>query len=325
MAYGLSAAGYEGVAGTLYAPPKIVAKTIEQYHECAITPQIARSNFLSDDDLFCGSKVIFGVEKDIDLFSQDDDNNETPETASGSLIDSGSMTVCNSQKFKIKISNHDKKIMCGNFDMWESDVRRNIDKGIVRLVDNYSLPKVMASAHSDNVGHRAGKITHSIDLGWQDATALNGNTPAGFEQMILSLAEVAEEAGMMCSPGSTPGVGMDGTPIILIPSKLKRYALQLMKQMDTCCSDKSAMRTGLLGNLYGFNIISTTKMVPQNFGAAGNLAPVMLVDPQQVLHAFDIINDKWYEGMFEDYLVGEFVWETSVFNRHGVAVAISKV
>jgi hypothetical protein len=43
------------------------------------------------------------------------------------------------------------------------------------------------------------------------------------------------------------------------------------------------------------------------------------------LHAFDIINDKWYEGMFEDYLVGEFVWETSVFNRHGVAVAISKV
>jgi hypothetical protein len=83
MAYGLSAGGYEGVAGTLYAPPKIVAKTIEQYHECAITPQIARSNFLSDDDLFCGSKVIFGVEKDIDRFSQDDDNNETPETASG--------------------------------------------------------------------------------------------------------------------------------------------------------------------------------------------------------------------------------------------------
>jgi hypothetical protein len=51
----------------------------------------------------------------------------------------------------------------------------------------------------------------------------------------------------------------------------------------------------------------------------------MLIDPSQVLHAFDVINDKWYEGKFEDYLVGEFIWETSVFNPHGVAVAISKV
>jgi hypothetical protein len=85
------------------------------------------------------------------------------------------------------------------------------------------------------------------------------------------------------------------------------------------------MRTGLIGSLYGMNIISSTRILPKNYGPAGNLAPVMLIDPSQVLHAFDVINDKWYEGKFEDYLVGEFVWETHVFNPHGVAVAISKV
>ena len=51
----------------------------------------------------------------------------------------------------------------------------------------------------------------------------------------------------------------------------------------------------------------------------------MLVDPNQVLHAFDVVTNKWYEGKFEDYLVGEFVWDTHVFNPDGVVVAISKV
>jgi septin family protein len=76
MSQNQAAAGYESVRGSLYAPPKIVAKTVELYHECAITPQIARSDFLSDDELFCGSRVIFGVEQDLNLFSQDTDNRE---------------------------------------------------------------------------------------------------------------------------------------------------------------------------------------------------------------------------------------------------------
>ena len=321
-----SAAGYESISGSIYAPPKIVAKTVETYHECAVTPQIARSNFLSDDELFCGARAIFGVERDIDLFSQDTDNNEHPETASGSLVGEGSITVCNNQKFEIKITNHDKRIMCGNYGMWETSVRRQIDKGIVRLIDNYSIPKIMASASAHNVGHRAGVKSHSIDLGWQDSNALAGNTVSGFEDMILSLKEVAQEAGIVCGEGTTAGVGDEGMPVILIPSKLERYALKLMKDLDTCCSDKNAMRTGLIGTLYGMKIISTTKLAPKDYGAgAGVLAPVMMVDPQQVLHAMDIINDKWYAGKFEDYLVGEFVWETSVFNPLGVAVAISKV
>lgn len=320
-----SAAGYESVRGSLFAPPKIVAKTIEAYHECAVTPQIARSNFISDGELFCGSRVIFGVEQQLNLFSQETDNNEHPETASGPLMGEGSLTVCNNQKFEIKISNSDKKIMCGNYGMWESNVRKQIDKGITRLVDNYSIPKIMASAHADNVGNRAGKLSHSIDLGWQNGSALNGNTATGFEDMILALREVAIEAGIQCGAGTIAGPGDSGMPTILIPSKLERWALKLMKQLDTCCSDHNAMRTGLIGSVYGMNIISTTKVLPKNYGAAGDLAPVMLIDPNQVLHAFDVINDKWYEGKFEDYLVGEFVWETHVFNQHGVAVAISKV
>lgn len=325
MARNLAASGYEGMAGSLYAPPKISAKIVKQYHECAITPQIAKSDFLSDDELFCGSKVVFGVERDLDFFGNDMDNNEHPETFSGPGVDTDSLMVCQSQKFEIKISNQDKRIMCDNFDKWESNLRTQIDKGIKRLVDAYTIPKVIASAHPDNVGTRAGKLTHSFNLGDQGSNALDGNSLHGFEEMILSLQDVAQEAGMMCGEGEIAGEGPSASPVILIPQQLRRWALKLVKELDTCCSDKNAMRTGLIGDIYGTPIIATSHLFGVNYGAAGNLAPVILVDPNQVLHAFDVITNKWYEGKYEDYLVGEFVWDSHVINKYGVAVAISKV
>ena len=325
MARDNAAAGYESVAGSLWAPPKIAAKIIFNYQICSVTPQIAKSNFLNDEELFCGSKVIFGVEQDMDFFGQETDNNEDPETMSGPGIGSDSLVICQSKKFEWKISNQDKRMMCNNYERWEANLRRQISKNITKLVDAYSIPKIIASAHPDNVGINAGKLTHGVNLGDQGANALDGNSVEGFEDMVLALRQVAQEAGMMCGEGELAGEGDSADPVILIPLALEKWALKNLKQLDQCCSDKNAMRTGLLGDMYGIRIMSTQWLVPQNFGAAGMLAPVVLIDPNQVLHAFDVITNKWYEGKWEDYLVGEFVWDTHVFNPYGVAVAISKV
>lgn len=325
MARELAAVGYESVAGSLWAPPKIAAKIVYNYQICSITPQIAKSDFLNDEELYCGSKVIFGVEQDIDFFGQETDNNEEPETLSGPGIGSDSLTVCQSKKFEWKISNQDKRMMCNNYERWEANLRRQISKNITKLVDAYSIPKIVASAHPDNVGTHAGKLTHSVNLGDQGSNALSGNSITGFEDMILALRQVAQEAGLLCGEGELAGEGDSSDPVILIPIALEKWALKFLAQFDRCCSDKNAMRTGLLGDIYGFRIMSTRWLVAQDFGAAGMLAPVVLIDPNQVLHAFDVITNKWYEGKWEDYLVGEFVWDTHVFNPYGVAVAISKV
>ena len=325
MARDNAAAGYESVAGSLWAPPKIAAKIVYNYQICSVTPQIAKSNFLNDEELFCGSKVIFGVEQDMDFFGQETDNNEDPETMSGPGIGSDSLVICQSKKFEWKISNQDKRMMCNNYERWEANLRRQISKNITKLVDAYSIPKIIASAHPDNVGINAGKLTHGVNLGDQGANALDGNSVGGFEDMVLALRQVAQEAGMMCGEGELAGEGDSADPVILIPLALEKWALKNLKQLDQCCSDKNAMRTGLLGDMYGIRIMSTQWLVPQLYGAAGMLAPVVLIDPNQVLHAFDVITNKWYEGKWEDYLVGEFVWDTHVFNPYGVAVAISKV
>lgn len=322
----LSAVGYESVDGSLWAPPKLTAKIVYNYHICSVTPQIANSDFLSDDELFCGAKVIFGVEQDLDLFGMDTDNNEHPETFSGPGIDSASLTICQSRKFEWKISNHDKRIMCDNFSKWEANIRRQISKNITKLIDAYSIPKIIASASPEQVGRNAGVMTHDVDLGDQGANALDGNTKAGFEDMILRLQEVALQAGMNCGEGEIAGEGESANPVILIPLQLRRYALENLKGLNTCCGDDNAMVTGLITtNFYGFRIIATRWLAPANFGVAGMLAPVVLVDPNRVLHAFDVITNKWWEGKFEDYLVGEFVWDTAVIDPLGVAVAYTKV
>ena len=325
MSRNIAAAGYESVAGSLFAPPRIAAKIVQNYHFCSLTPQIANSDFLSDDELFCGSKVIYGVEQDLNLFGSERDNNEDPDTFSGPGIDSASLTICQSKKFEWKISNQDKRMMCDNFARWEANLRRQISKNITKLVDAYSIPKIIASAAPYNVGIRAGKMTRSINLGDQGSNALDGNSVEGFEELIFSLLQVAQEAGLLCGEGELPGEGESAQPVIVIPLALQRYAIKVLSALGTCCATDNAMVTGLIGNMLGFRIIVSSWLVPQNFGAAGTLAPVLLVDPNQVLHAFDVITNKWYEGKFEDYLVGEFVWDTHVFNPDGVVVAISKV
>lgn len=323
MARNLAAAGYESVAGSIYAPPRISAKIVQNYHLCSVTAQIANSDFFSDEDLFCGSKVIYGVENDVCMFSSERDNNEDPETLSGSPSDSASLTICQQQKYEWKLSNHDRRIMCDNFGRWEDALRRLISRNIVRLVDGYSIPKILASAAPYNVGVNAGKLTRSINLGDQGANALPGNTVEGFEELLYSLMQAAQEAGIMCAEGEAPQEGASGNPVLLIPAVLQRYALKLLRDMNTCCSDQNSLITGKIGKFLGMDVIVTNHLTPVDLGA-GPTVPVALIDPKQVLHAFDVITNKWYEGKFEDYLVGEFVWETHVLNADGVVVAISK-
>lgn len=322
-----SAGGYESVVGSLWAPEKISTAIVYNYQVCAVTPVIARSDFLSEEELFCGAKVIFGVEQDIDIFGMATDNNEDPETISGPGIDTDSMMICQSKKFEWKISNADKRIMCSNFGKWEANIRRQISKSIVKLIDAYSIPKIIASASVHHQGNNAGVLYHDVDLGAQDQTALAGNTKAGFESMIISMLEVAEQAGWNCGEGE---IGSDGEsvekPVVMIPIQLKRYALENLKDLNQCCGENNVMIKGMIANdFYGTEIVVTRYLVPLQFGGAGSLVPVVMVDTKRILHAFDVITNKWYEGKFEDYLVGEFVWDTEVINPLGVIVAISKV
>lgn len=324
MARNLAAAGYESVAGSIFAPPRIAAKIVQNYHQCALTAQLANSDFFGDDELFCGSKVIYGVEQDLNLFATDRDINEAPDVYSGIPTDQASLTICQQQKYKWKLSNHDRRIMCDNFGQWEAALRRLISRNITRLVDGYSVPKILASAAPYNVGTTAGKQTRTINLGDQGAGALAGNTSAGFEDLVYSLVETAQEAGMMCGEGEIPSDGAAAAPILLVPAKLQRYAIQLLKQLNTCCSDRNAFITGEIGTIMGARVFVTQHLAAQDFGA-GLTAPVAMIDPKQVLHAFEVISNKWWEGEFEDFLVGEFVWETHVFNPDGVIVAVSQV
>jgi hypothetical protein len=321
-----NAAGYGGdIRGSIYAPDRISAKVVMQYQQCALLPNIAKSDFISTEELMCGGKVIYGIEQPFNMFASDRQNNEHPEVSVGPGLDTGSMTICQSRKFEIKVSNRDYKLMCNNAETWENMVKRNLQRSINELVDAYSIPKIMASASPNNVGNAAGKLSHSIDLGWQDNTALNANSVAGFEELLYSFDQLVTESGMTCATGDAEGEGAVGKPVIVVPIQLKKYALQLMKSLNTCCSEKNALVTGAVGPMLGFDVFFSTKLVAHQYGAAGNIAPILLVDPSQVLHAFDTINTQWYPGKFEKSLVGEFLFDTHVVQPEAVAVAFSKV
>lgn len=326
MSNQVNSAGYGGgIKGSIFAPDRISAKIVQAYHQCSLLPAIAKSDFMSTDELMCGGKVIYGIEQTLNLFGTDRQNNEHPDVFDGPGIDTNSMTICQGRKFEWKLSNYDRRIMCQNFDLWEESVKRRLDNGIRQLIDAYSIPKIMASASPDNVGNRAGKLSHSIDLGWQDSTALNGNSIAGLEDLFYSFRQIAQEAGMMCGNLDDVGPGPGGNPIIILPIQLERWALKMMSEYNKCCSEKNAFVTGYIGKILGFEVFTSMQLLASNYGSAGNIAPVLMLDPSQVLHAMEVIDSKWYEHPFEWSLVGEFVFDTHVIRPEAVSVAFSKV
>lgn len=328
MSNNVNSAGYGGdIKGSIFAPDRISAKIVQAYHQCSLLPAIAKSDFISTEELMCGGKVIYGIEQTLNLFGSDRQNNEHPEVFEGPGMDTQSMTICQGRKFEWKLSNYDRRIMCDNFTAWEESVKRQLDNGVRALIDAYSIPKIMASAAAYNVGNRAGKVTRGIDLGWQDATALNANSEAGIEELFYAFRQIAQEAGMVCGTADTMGPGPGGDPIIILPIQLEKWALKLKAQYgkDGCCTESNAFVTGYIGKVLGFEVFTSMQLVAANYGAAGNIAPVIMLDPSQVLHAFEVIDSKWYEHPFEWSLVGEFVWDTHVVRPEAVSVAFSKV
>lgn len=323
----VNSAGYGGgIKGSMFAPDRISAKIVQAYQECALLPMIAKSDFMSTEELMCGGKVIYGIEQTLDLFGTDRQNNEHPDVFDGPGIDTNALTICQGRKYEWKLSNYDKRIMCQNFDLWEESVKRRLSGGIRQLIDAYSINKIMASAAPFNVGNHAGRISGSIDLGWQDASALNANSEDGFEELMYKLRAIAQEAGGFCGTADEGANGVTpGQRVVIIPIQLEKWALKLLSRFNMCCSDKNAFMTGKLGSMLGFDIYTSMQLWGANYGAAGNIAPVLMIDPTQVLHAFEIIDSKWYEHPFEWSMVGEFVWDTHVIRNEGVAVAFSKV
>jgi hypothetical protein len=326
MSNQINSAGYGGnIKGSIFAPDRISSKIVQQYHECNLLPAIARSNFLSDGELFCGGKVIYGIEQPLDFFSSDRQNNEHPDVLDGPGVDTAEMSVCQGRKFEIKLSNYDRRIMCQNFGMWEESIKRRLDNSVRQLVDAYSIPKIMASAAPTNVGNKAGPKTGMIDLGWQDATALAANLPEGMKDLFYKFRQLAFENNMMCGSMDNTGPGTGSEPVVVIPIQLEKAVLELMSQFNRCCSENNAFVTGYIGRILGMEVFTSQQLTAAVYGAAGAIAPVLLIDPTQVLHAFEVINSEWYKGKYEWSLVGEFIFDTHVVRPEAVAVAFSKV
>jgi hypothetical protein len=88
MSNQVNAAGYGGgIKGSIFAPDRISSKIVQAYHQCSLLPAIAKSDFMSTEELMCGGKVIYGVEQTLNLFGTDRQNNEAPDVFDGPGID----------------------------------------------------------------------------------------------------------------------------------------------------------------------------------------------------------------------------------------------
>ena len=126
---------------------------------------------------------------------------------------------------------------------------------------------------------------------------------------------------MSCGTADEVISGVGGRPVIVLPQQYQRYALKLAQDYDQSCCGDTPMRTGRIGRILDFEVYTTMQLPAVRYGATAPISQIAMIDPSQVLHAFEVIDTKWYEHPFEWSLVGEFVWDTHVVRPEAVSVA----
>ena len=147
------------------------------------------------------------------------------------------------------------------------------------------------------------------------------NSAASLESLLFDFQQIAMEAGMVCGTGDEVVSGVGGRPVIILPQQYQRYALKLAQEYDQHCCGDVPMRNGRIGRILDMEVYTTMQLPATRYGATPPISQIAMIDPSQVLHAFEVIDTKWYEHPFEWSLVGEFVWDTHVVRPEAVSVA----
>jgi len=304
---------------------------IQGYGTQVLGVQLAQSQHLPSDEVAHSRAFHFqrrprGVNS-FDFFQHDD--NEWPEVGRRPLLEDDYITVCQEFKMRDKVSYYERWLLNKQWPMIEKLMADDFREGLALRLDDYIISTCLASAAQYNQGNHAGKLTRRYNLGSQDQNALTITTGADLERLILTMRTVGKEAGMFTGTADVRlEGGPDARPILLIPAALELEAALMIRELANICQDCSAIRNynGHIGRVWGIDIYTTQFLRPVDMGAAvGQVAPIMLVDPNYVWSFFDVISSGEDRHLFEYEFGVHVIYDAAVLEPDAIVIADVKV
>lgn len=224
------AAGHPDWSAGKSIPELFSAKMLIEFYESCFIPQITNSDY-EGEIKEKGDKVNIPILPDIDVIDYEaNDTIDYPLLSPGNIA----LTVDKAKLWRYRV---DKVMNHQSLVDWLAATVPHATERAKRTVERAFLADIYASAHADNLGLTAGKISSSYNLG-VTGTPLQF-TAANSVEVITRLDAVLDEQ-------DAPQEGRYAVISTWMGQKLKNSEL---REANKTGDPKSTMRTGLIGKI----------------------------------------------------------------------------
>lgn len=316
-------AGYAQKAEDIFRPEKVESELVLGYFCDSIIPELAMTSFrLLSPTLKCNAFIRYAFQEAADAIEEQADyqsNAQSYEIPDPDLTPRN-LSIDRAFRFHKKVDKRDKAVMCSNWSLYEKSFMTRFHQMWHMRIDSYFYPRIITSAHAENVGAAAGRQSASVNLGTVLAPFVINSADA-MDTLLNNLLIVAAESGMICDP--TKGVklanGEAGGAAMIMSARAGAWVRKLFRGINTCCGENNVLSTGQIPNPYGIRMYIPPRMPIAQ--ASPRVEYIVLWDTRQVGFPMELLYCDWTEEAHHWTLAGELIYDTHVLDPRGIVVA----
>lgn len=314
MAVNTRAADYAGVGQGLYIPDSATDIVISEASRCSVLQHIVNQEYSLDNlGLRCAQQAHYHILTDIEIgdFTDSQWNGEYWEP--DDPFRSGIIKMCQNIKIRKKFSRDEAIAHCSR---WESMVQTGYESSIAaaltRGTERYGFAMLVASAHKNNTGNKAGQ-NGSIQLG-DTVNPINVGKNGTSAMELLSLMELAiQENGSTC--------GGNQLKVVVHPALLNKIRSEQSALGAGCCLPSNPMISGITHPVLGMDIYSCLNLPTYKRPDGKIIHYVLMVNPQHIAAPISLDYLEWKEQLDDIYLLGNYRFDVAALTNKSIAVA----
>lgn len=321
MTVDTGAAGYQVKADGFFRPEIVAPKLMKSYWCDSIVPQLARTNFLSDENLTCNSVVHWAY---LDAPDQQlDDQADYPMNGPSYEIDvqlqMRQSTICRSFRFHHKVDKRDKELMCTRWEIYEEALFERFRQQMHLRIDGHFFPTMIGSAALFNQGNTAGYVTQSQNLGSLTTPfAITSGAQAGL--FVQNLLVVMNEVSLFCDPTNMKKNLGDGNGVVFVVDPITASWIRELFRVQIVQGTDGVVFTGAIPNPYGLKIYVSNRLPYAINGSAQRVQYIFAMDSSRVAFPMEVLYVNWIEYTHHWELGGDVIWDSLVFDPKAIFV-----
>ena len=226
---------------------------------------------------------------------------------------SGEITMCQTLAIEKKFSRREAHRLSDRWSTVQGGYEQSIGQALSALVEDYGLRSIISQANRNNVGVKAGKKTHSINLGSVEAPLQVGGAGGIKPSKVLKRMRRA----LIENVGNCGSVKVVMTPSLYDMLTDEQSVLPNGSQMSD-----NPLITGITSPMLGMEILASNSMPTYERANNGKrIEYVLMVNPDYVAAPMDLPYLEWQTIKHDIFLVGDFAFDVVALTGNSIVVA----